>query len=223
IGSWITPVNRAGAISPGAGIAPPARAPSSDAPTTRRIGWAKLLAVYWVIGLGSGAPQSQAGARRTAWEANRWMAIAHSPAEAVMNASTKRPLYELLVSAIGTIESHAWPSWAGMRPPTVAWAAGARASMTRPGSTPASRHRAVRMNMAPSENASVSRADAAAGVRGRPRKVIPNALTKQAAARAADRARTAPTAGASSFRAQASSRGLSRMAWKVIPSEQNPL
>src|SRR5258708_32007665 len=163
MGSWTTPVSRAGAISAGAGISTLSGAPSSDAPNTRRIGWAKLPAVYWVIGLGSGAPQSQAGARRTVWEANRWVAIAHNPAEAVMNASTRRPLYELLVSAIGTIESHAWPSWAGLRPPPVAWAAGARASTTRPGSTPASRHRAGRMNMAPNANTSVSRADAPAG------------------------------------------------------------
>ena len=42
-------------------------------PNTRRIGCAKLPALYWVIGLGSGKPQSHGGARRTACEAKRWI------------------------------------------------------------------------------------------------------------------------------------------------------
>ena len=47
-------------------------------------------------------------------------------------------------------------------------------------------------------------------------------MTKQAAASAADRASSAPTAGTSSFSAQGSSRGLSRIAWKVSHSETKP-
>src|SRR5436309_1911834 len=37
---------------------------NTTAPNTRRIGWAKLSAVYCVAGLASGKPQSQAGPRR---------------------------------------------------------------------------------------------------------------------------------------------------------------
>ena len=43
------------------------RARNTTVPNTRRIGWAKLPAVYWVAGLGSGKPQSQA--RRAAQRA----------------------------------------------------------------------------------------------------------------------------------------------------------
>ena len=39
---------------------------SNTPPNTRLIGWAKLSAVYWVTGLGSGNPQSHAGPRRRA-------------------------------------------------------------------------------------------------------------------------------------------------------------
>ena len=67
------------------------------------------------------------------------------------------------------------------------------------------------------------RAAAAAGVRGRPRNVTPNALTKQAAASAADSASSAPTAGTRNFRPHDGSCGLSRIAWKVSHSETKPL
>ena len=77
--------------------------------------------------------------------------------------------------------------------------------------------------MAASEARSVSRACSAAGVRGRPRKVTPKALTKQAAASAADRASMAPAAGTISFKAHDGSVGLSRMAWKVSHSDTKPL
>ena len=46
-------------------------APNTIGPKTRRMGSAKLVAVYCVSGRGSGKPQSQAGARRTAWVARR--------------------------------------------------------------------------------------------------------------------------------------------------------
>ena len=60
-------------------------------------------------------------------------------------------------------------------------------------------------------------------MRGRPRKVTPKALTKQAAASAADSASMAPTAGTMSFRPHDGSAGLSRIAWKVSHSETKPL
>ena len=52
---------------------------------------------------------------------------------------------------------------------------------------------------------------------------MPNALTKQAAASAADSASSAPTAGTRNFRPQCGSSGLSRIAWKVSHSETKPL
>ena len=77
--------------------------------------------------------------------------------------------------------------------------------------------------MAASEARSVSCAAAAAGVRGRPRKVMPKARTKQAADSAAPSASMAPTAGTSSLRPHCGSAGLSRMAWNVSHSETKPL
>ncbi len=52
---------------------------------------------------------------------------------------------------------------------------------------------------------------------------MPNALTKQAAASAADSASSAPTAGTRIFRPHCGSSGLSRIAWKVSHSETKPL
>ena len=52
---------------------------------------------------------------------------------------------------------------------------------------------------------------------------MPKALTKQAAASAADSASRAPTAGTSNFSPHCGSCGLSRMAWKVSHSETKPL
>ena len=60
-------------------------------------------------------------------------------------------------------------------------------------------------------------------MRGRPRKVTPKALTKQAAASAADSASRAPTAGTRIFRPHCGRSGLSRIAWKVSHSETKPL
>ena len=59
--------------------------------------------------------------------------------------------------------------------------------MTKPGSTPARKQIAASTNMAASENSSTSVAACGCGERGRPRKITPNALTKQAAASAADK------------------------------------
>ena len=77
--------------------------------------------------------------------------------------------------------------------------------------------------MAASELRSVSCAAAAAGVRGRPRKLTPNALTKHAAANAADSASSAPTAGTRNFNPHDGNCGLSRMAWNVSHSDTKPL
>ena len=73
------------------------------------------------------------------------------------------------------------------------------------------------------EAVDLARACAAAGVRGRPRKVTPKALTKQAAASAADSASSAPTAGTRIFSPHCGRSGLSRIAWKVSHSETKPL
>jgi hypothetical protein len=59
---------------------------------TRRIGWAKPPAVYCVAGLGSGKPQSQAGPRRTAREAKRWMISIAASVDMVMKTKTRSPL-----------------------------------------------------------------------------------------------------------------------------------
>ena len=60
-------------------------------------------------------------------------------------------------------------------------------------------------------------------MRGRPRKVTPNALTKQAAASAADNASITPTAGTISLMPQDGTSGLRRIAWKMSHSETKPL
>ena len=52
---------------------------------------------------------------------------------------------------------------------------------------------------------------------------MPNAFTKHAAASAAERARSPPTAGTRNFSTHCGSCGLSRIAWKVSHSETKPL
>ena len=79
--------------------------------------------------------------------------------------------------------------------------------------------------MAASErrSASARRRCRGASARGRG-SVIPKALTKQAAASAADSASRAPTAGISELqRPIAAASGCSRIAWKVSHSETKPL
>src|SRR5260370_3298648 len=97
------------------------------------------------------------------------------------------------------------------------------ASMTKPGSTPARKQIAASRNIAVRENVSTSAAPFAAGERGRPRKVTPNALTKQAAASAAERASSAPVAGTVSLRPHWGKSGLTKIAWKVSHSDTKPL
>src|SRR5260221_14759952 len=79
------------------------------------------------------------------------------------------------------------------------------------------------MNMAESDYRSTSCAASAGGLRGRPRKVMPNALTKHAAANAAARANMAPTAGTIIFRAHCGRSGLCSTPWKISHSETKPL
>ena len=79
------------------------------------------------------------------------------------------------------------------------------------------------MNIAVSDQRSVSTAWPAIAVRGRPRNVMPNALTKHAAASAAESASRAPTAGTRNLSSHCGSAGLRRMAWKVSHSETKPL
>ena len=68
-----------------------------------------------------------------------------------MNTITSNPLYELRLSAIGTIESQALLAWIGMRPPRIWIVIGESASITGPGRIPASKQSAARMNIAASE------------------------------------------------------------------------
>src|SRR5262249_15113399 len=94
--------------------------------------------------------------------------------------------------------------------------------MTKPGRMPAKRQITANTDIAAIENASVSREAAAAAVRGRPRNVTPNALTKQAAASAAESASSAPTAGTRTLSPHCESWGLTKMAWKVSHSDTKP-
>src|ERR1700710_2138862 len=93
-----------------------------------------------------------------------------SEADTVMNTITSSPLYELRLSAIGTIESQASLAWIGMRLLRISIVTGESASITGPGRIPASKQRAARMNMAASEVRSTSGAGSAGGLGGRPRK-----------------------------------------------------
>ena len=61
-------------------------------PNTRLIGCATLPPVYWVIGLGSGNPQSHGAERRIARVAKRWISTTAKDAEKAMKANTSRPL-----------------------------------------------------------------------------------------------------------------------------------
>ena len=67
--------------------------------------------------------------------------------------------------------------------PVIAWVTCASPSITAPGRIPESRHSAAKPPIAAIDQRSTSRAFSAAGVRARPRKLAPNARTKQAAAR----------------------------------------
>ena len=88
---------------------------------------------------------------------------------------------------------------------------------------PARRQSTARIAIAASEKRSTSCALATAASRGRPRKVKPNARTKQAPASAAASAKSAPTAGIMSFSPHCGICGLSSTAWKVSHSETKPL
>ena len=79
-------------VCPGGGMWTSSRAWNAKLPNTRRIGWAKLPAVYWVIGLASGNPQSHAAERLTACEAQRCMTYATSHAATAMKMNSSRPL-----------------------------------------------------------------------------------------------------------------------------------
>ena len=71
------------------------------------------------------------------------MANAARLPEIAMNRKTRRPLYELRLSAMGTIECQSMPDCSGMRSPTNAVTTGANASMKYPGRVPATRHTAA--------------------------------------------------------------------------------
>ncbi len=98
---------RAGRVSPGRGMSIRSSTTKASRPNTRRIGWLKLSPLYCVVGAGSGKPQSQAGARRSAPEAKRWMTVDAIVADMTMKIATSRPLYELRLAATGAIDSQA--------------------------------------------------------------------------------------------------------------------
>ncbi len=82
----------AGRLSPGGGMSTTSFERNSTVPKTRRIGCSKLAAEYWLSGVGSGKPQSQAGARRTPCALRRWIATTVIRIETVMKANTSSPL-----------------------------------------------------------------------------------------------------------------------------------
>src|SRR5436305_9223804 len=95
--------------------------------------------------------------------------------------------------------------------------------MNQAGSTPATRQSAASVNIAARDQRSVSTASRATALRGRPRNVTPNALTKHAAASAAESASSAPIAGTRNLSSHWGRAGLKRIAWKVSHSETKPL
>src|ERR1700736_1795047 len=183
---------------------------------------AKLGAVYCADAVGSGWPQSQIAERRVLRVAKRWMNAAVSVPDTTRKNKITAPLYELRLSAIGTIESHG-SFCTGMRPPASGATTPESRSITGPGSTPVMKHSAAKIPMAASDQRSTSWALAAGSLRGRPRKLTPNILTKQAAASAAPSAKVAPTAGTRNFSGHCGSCGLIRIAWNVSHSDTKPL
>src|SRR5258708_33733170 len=151
------------------------------------------------------------------------MIIAVREPDATRNVRMMSPLYELRLSPIGRMDIHGTAAWCGIVPPVSMTVTDESASMTKPGSTPARRQIAASRNIAVRENVSTSAAAFAAGERGRPRNVTPNALTKQAAASADGRARSAPAAGTAPLRPHRGKAGLTRMAWKVSHTDTKPL
>ena len=106
------------------------------------------------------------------------MKLAASVADMAMNRNTRSPLYELRLSATGAIDSQAIEDCVGIWAPMAACVAGLTASMARPGKTPAIRHSADR---SPSRRVRTGRPPerlSPRSVRGRPRKVMPNALAE---------------------------------------------
>src|SRR5256885_15222940 len=123
--------------------------------------------------------------------------------------------------SMGTMRIHAWADCGASRSPTASCVTAPRLSKTKPGRIPASRHSSASESIAICDQRSVSAAAAAAVERGRPRKLMPNALTKHAAASAAEQARVAPTAGTSSLGTHCGSCGLRRIATAAVRSEEH--
>ena len=141
-----------------------------------------------------------------------------------MSTNSRSPLYELRLSAIGTIVSHLSPVCCGSCAPTSIWTTGRErideVARQDPGDeTQGDQHE----HRASAKRHPLRARRCATLVRGRPRNVMPNAFTKQAAASAAESASRAPIAGARNLSTHCGSWGLSRIAWKVSHSETNPL
>src|SRR3546814_4577667 len=90
------------------------------------------------------------------------MTNAAAVAEATMNTNTNKPLYELRLSAIGTIDSQAMSVCTGILVPVANCTVGATASITTAGTMPVRRHSTARIAMAAIDNLSISCAPAAA-------------------------------------------------------------
>ena len=132
IGSRMCFSMRAGAMSPGGGIVTVSRAANSAVPNTRRIGWAKLAAVYCVCRASdreSRNPRPARGAPRARRsDASR---SDGQPGRGRDEQEDQQPVVGTAAAAIGTIDSQGSASCVGIRAPTSACATGASASITR--------------------------------------------------------------------------------------------
>ena len=145
-------------LSPGAGMSTVSLAWNRTVPNTRRSGWAKLPAEYWLAGVGSGKPQSQPAPARTAREAKRCTTPIVSSIEAAMKAEHQQAVVGAAAGLDRAMVSHTSPSCIGMRAPVSACATGAMLSITAPGTIPASRHSSAKVSMAAMDQGSASRA-----------------------------------------------------------------
>ncbi len=187
---------RAGAMSPGGGIVTSSWAPNSAARTRGGSAGRSCRRCIASPGCGSGKPQSQAGARRSACEAKRWIAATVIHARRGDEQEDQQPV---VGAARRRDRNDGQPRQRKLRRQ-------ARADQRlrdrrqrvdhRAGKNPGeqaqcgeSRHGGDGRSRRPRAPA------AAAALRGRPRKTMPNALTKQAAASAAASASSAPSAG----------------------------
>ena len=159
-----------GAVSPGGGMSTVSRARNSDGAedAADRLGEARRRCIA-SRGPRSGKPQSQAGARRIAREARRWIAQAVSEAasrdEQRRRAGRYRSCGSRRSARSTARRSSSLRRHRGRRPAPAT--TGASASITKPGRMPASRHSAASTSIAASEKA-IGLARVCGGGRARP-------------------------------------------------------